>query len=195
MSTRARPHIRISLCCFLFLTNATRDKSRLPIVTLPFPGARIYLVFSVPVIQAVQKQVKTLAFQPIQVQFSVQLCGASKEAKRILEEEMDMEVGRFGNIFTAMHNALNPGRHQDALNLAMMEHVYESVEQLGQTLGVDVGSEQKRAGQMEISLFKWLRHHVTLATTNSVYGSHNPFRDEKVENAFWYHLLSPNYTS
>ncbi|KAF2812733.1 cytochrome P450 [Mytilinidion resinicola] len=112
--------------------------------------AKVYTVFSVPLIQAVQKQNKALAFEPIQAKFSVKLCGSSQEAYHILEEDMDTENGKYGNIYLAMHQALNLGKTLNELNQAMA-----------------------------------LRHHVNLATTDAVYGPHNPFQNPNVEGAFW----------
>lgn len=152
-----------------------RNKCGLPIVTLPLPGSRVYVVFSVPTIQSVQKQHKTLAFQPIQAKFSTKLCGTSKEAYRILEKDMDPENGQYGNIYVAMHRALNPGEILDELNRVTIDRVCEFVDRI-----------QPNSGQStELGLVEWLRHHVTLATTDAVYGPHNPFRDANVESAFW----------
>ncbi|TGJ76590.1 hypothetical protein E0Z10_g10866 [Xylaria hypoxylon] len=36
-----------------------------------------------------------------------------------------------------------------------------------------------------IKLNEWLRHHITLVTTDTVYGPHNPFQSKEVESAFW----------
>ena len=37
----------------------------------------------------------------------------------------------------------------------------------------------------KIDLWEWVRHVVTIATTESTYGPMNPFKDKDVEEAFW----------
>lgn len=135
----------------------------------------MYAVFSVPTIQSIQKQSKTLAFQPIQARFSVKLCGASKEAYRILEKDMDIENGHYGNIYLSMHNALNPGKTLNELNQVMLGRLCEFVDQL----------RPSPAASTNVRLVEWLRHHVVVATTDAVYGPHNPFRNPKIEDSFW----------
>ncbi|KAF2967250.1 hypothetical protein GQX73_g6348 [Xylaria multiplex] len=148
-----------------------RDQSQLPIVTLPLFGSRVYVVFSVPIIQSIQKQHKLFAFQPIQAKFSTKLCGASKDAYKILRRHIHEENGEFGTIYGVMHHALCPGKFLDEMNFISSERVRSSID------GIRPGTN--------IKLGEWLRHHVTLATTDAVYGPHNPFREKEVENAFW----------
>jgi hypothetical protein len=97
------------------------------------------------------------------------------DAYKILEKDMDPEAGQYGNIYVAMHRALNPGQTLDELNRVTIDRVCGFV-----------GNLRSEAWEVkEISLVEWLRHHVTLATTDAVYGPYNPFRDGKVENSFW----------
>ncbi|KAJ2999262.1 hypothetical protein NUW58_g57 [Xylaria curta] len=153
------------------LGRRSEDQCQLPIITLPFVGFTIYAVFSVPIIQSIQKQHKAFAFQPIQARFSVKLCGASKDAYKILQRDMNQEDGEYGAIFSAMHRALNPGGLLNEMNIVSADRVREAIN--------DIRSGTK------IKLDEWLRHQVTLATTDAVYGPHNPFQDKKVQNAFW----------
>ena len=37
----------------------------------------------------------------------------------------------------------------------------------------------------KIQLQQWLGHEMTMATTEAVYGPENPYKDPKVEAAFW----------
>jgi hypothetical protein len=36
-----------------------------------------------------------------------------------------------------------------------------------------------------MGLARWLRNTITIATTNSVYGPQNPYKDQSVQDAFW----------
>ncbi|OAK95751.1 cytochrome P450 [Phaeosphaeriaceae sp. SRC1lsM3a] len=40
-------------------------------------------------------------------------------------------------------------------------------------------------GPYDTNLFEWIKHEVTLITTDSVYGPSNPFRTSNVEQSFW----------
>ncbi|KAI9646486.1 hypothetical protein NHQ30_004479 [Ciborinia camelliae] len=51
----------------------------------------------------------------------------------------------------------------------------------------------------KINLWEWVRHEMTVVTTESLYGVENPYRDPKVEAGFWafsdasMNLLLPNF--
>jgi len=45
-----------------------------------------------------------------------------------------------------------------------------------------VGVKEERVS----GLFEFIRHKITLATTESVYGPHNPFKDIEIEKSFWW---------
>lgn len=70
---------------------------------------------------------------------------------------------------------MTPGTGLDGLNRVMIQNVTGSLESLR-----PIDGQPSR-----IWLAEWSRHEVTLATTNTVYGEHNPFKDSKVEQAFW----------
>lgn len=76
--------------------------------------------------------------------------------------------------YKILQPALAPGYALDSMNRAMIQNVAASPEKLQST---------KKAHR--INLAQWLTHEVTMATTNSVYGPRNPFKDAKVEKAFW----------
>ncbi|KAI1346611.1 cytochrome P450 [Xylaria sp. FL0043] len=148
-----------------------RGQCRLPIVTLPLVGSRVYVVFSVPMIQSIQKQSKSFSFEPIQAKFSTGLCGASKDAYDILQRDLHREGGVYGAIHNAIHHALSPGKFLNEMNMVSAGSVLHSINDI-------------RPG-IDIKLDEWLRHQVTLATTDAVYGPYNPFRVKEVEAAFW----------
>ena len=57
------------------------------------PGAKMYIVTSPELIQAVQKQPKTLAFPPIEAKFAHQICGTSAETHEILMKNVNGDEG------------------------------------------------------------------------------------------------------
>lgn len=40
-------------------------------------------------------------------------------------------------------------------------------------------------GEKAVQLFEYIRHEITMASTESVYGPQNPFRDPVIEDSFW----------
>ena len=59
--------------------------------------------------------------------------------------------------------------------------------------GTGTFNEVPRKGQRNwvpegtsVGLYGWLKEVVTLATTEGVYGEHNPYRKSRVRKAFWY---------
>ncbi|KAI0902951.1 hypothetical protein F4823DRAFT_637155 [Ustulina deusta] len=148
-----------------------RDQCQLPIVTLPLAGLRVYAVFSVPIVQSIQKQTQSFSFEPVQARLSMKLCGASKDAYKILQRDMHQENGVYGAIHRVMHRTLNPGDLLNKMRMVSAQCVRDSVNNIqpGATIKLD----------------EWVRHHVTLATTDAIYGPYNPFREKEVETAFW----------
>ena len=77
----------------------------------------------------------------------------------------------------AVYPALSPGPHLEAMNRVMIPNIKASLDKLR------VGEEGGRSRR--IVLGKWIRHELSRAITDSVYGPMNPFNDRKVEDAFW----------
>ncbi|KAI0802243.1 cytochrome P450 [Xylaria sp. FL0064] len=84
---------------------------------------------------------------------------------------MHREGGVYGAIHNAIHHALSPGGFLNEINMVSAGSVLHSVNNI-------------RPG-INIRLDEWLRHEVTLATTDAVYGPHNLFRVKEIEDAFW----------
>ncbi|KAL9622344.1 MAG: hypothetical protein Q9160_003355 [Pyrenula sp. 1 TL-2023] len=74
-----------------------------------------------------------------------------------------------------VHPSLAPGPGLDAMTRIMVSNVAMSMERLDETV-TEGGSLQLRS---------WLRHEITLASSNAVYGPMNPFLNKEVEDAFW----------
>lgn len=155
-----------------------RQQSQLPIYTLLVPGSKLYVVNGLDLIGAVQRQHKSLAFPPIEAKFAMTVCQSSQEANDILNLNVNGEEGDWGcsvDFYKSIHSALAPGQGLDGMNRLMIRNIATSIDSL---------KPIQKAGT-KIKLAKWLRHHITLATTNSVYGPMNPFQDPKIEEAFW----------
>lgn len=150
----------------------------MPIYTLRMPGTRMYVVNSTALIPVVQRQFMTLAFPPIEVRAVVNAMGASKTAEAILMKDVDAKDGNWNRAYPvsfskAIHPAMSPGPSLDAMNWAAIQSLAQVLETLA-----------AKAPRV-VDLFGWVRHEVSLATSDAVYGPMNPFRDTAIETAFW----------
>jgi hypothetical protein len=154
-----------------------RRKTNAPIFSIPILGSKIYVVASPKLISTVQRLTKSLAFEPIIAMATSSVAGCSTKAQAIINRNIDGSEGPRGYVITfskAIHSALMPGPSLDSMNRIMIQNIAASADRL--------------AGDspLFINLFKWLRHEITMATTNAVYGPANPYTDPVIENAFWY---------
>ncbi|KAK3372601.1 putative cytochrome P450 [Podospora didyma] len=158
--------------------SALYHQSRSPISTLPIPGQKMYIVNTPELVQAVQKQHKILAFPPIAVKFTKNVCGSSKEANEIVAINANGDDGDHGvsmATYAGMHAALKPGPDLDDMNRDMIQEIATLLDKL----------QPKDQKPRRISLYSWLRASITTATTRSVYGPLNPYEDQAVADAFW----------
>ena len=140
----------------------------------------MYIATTPELIQAIQKLPKALAFPPIEAKFASRICGSSEEANRILMKNVNGEDGDWGlsmEAYAGMRAALSPGPGLDDMNRIMIQNIAGSLDSL---------RPSSKAFGTRIELAKWLRQSVTAATTNSVYGPQNPFKDSQIADASWY---------
>ncbi|TLD14907.1 hypothetical protein PspLS_10793 [Pyricularia sp. CBS 133598] len=152
-----------------------RDKYNLPIYTLPLPGVRLYIVNFRPLISAVQAQFRTLSFCPLEAMFLRNIIGINDSTNAIIRRDLNSDGGYFMQFPKYIHDAVFPGPGLDSLNKRAIQVIAESLERL--TLSPNAARKVK--------LFEWARHEILMATTEAVYGPRNPFREPKMEKA-WY---------
>ncbi|KAF2115747.1 cytochrome P450 [Lophiotrema nucula] len=151
-----------------------RDKHDLPIYTIRLPGSRLYIVNSPSLIPAVQREFKALAFPPIAANGAKTVCGSSKTANDILDTNVNGEEGDWGysmTFYKRIHAALAPGPALDAMNRVMAEKISGSMDRL--------------EGEKTVQLLEFVKHEIAMASTDSVYGRKNPFKDPAIEERFW----------
>ena len=155
-----------------------RKSHGLSIYSLNLAGSIIYVATSIKLIKAVQKQHKILAFPSIAAQFVMIICASSEKANSILKTNVNGEQGDWGyamSFYKILHPSLSPGPTLDSMNRIMIQDIGACLERL----------KPRKGASRRLQLSKWLRHEVTMATTNAVYGPTNPFKDGDVEAAFW----------
>jgi hypothetical protein len=150
------------------------ERYKLPIYTIRLPGARLYVINATSLIPSVQRQHKVLAFPPLEAKLAMNVCGSSKTTNEILNTNVNGDEGFWGYSVThykALHPPLFPGPGLDAMNRVMAQKV--------------MGSLDSIQSSKTIKLFDFIKQEITLATTDSVYGQHNPFQDPAVVDSFW----------
>ncbi|KAF2260683.1 cytochrome P450 [Lojkania enalia] len=158
-----------------------RDKHHLPIYTLRYPFQRMYIINSPTLISAVQRQTKALTFQAIEDKFSILITDPSQHAKAIFLKETEQWANSAPGHQSPSHilyKGLTPGPGMDSMNRAMVNRLETAVEGLASALS---GSGAKKT----MKLFAWVKHEITMATTEGVYGPQNPYRDPEIQDAFW----------
>jgi hypothetical protein len=120
---------------------------------------------------------KALAFEPIVAAATSSMAECSAETLAKINTNLDGSEGPRGYVLTfskAIHSALVPGAALDFMNRIMIQDIASSADRLAEK------------GPVTVNLCEWLRHELTMATTNAVYGPGNPYTDPAVEQAFWY---------
>ncbi|GAB1317462.1 hypothetical protein MFIFM68171_07672 [Madurella fahalii] len=152
-----------------------RDKYRLPIYTLRMPGNRIYVVNSTSLIPVVQRQFRVLSFNALEASIAQDVIGVSKPVQEIIARDVSRDEGYLMSFPKYIHPAVHAGPHLDAMNKKAVEVLAEALDQ----------HAKNSKGSPKVKLFTWIRHELMLATTDSVYGPHNPYRDPNMEEAWF----------
>lgn len=125
-------------------------------------------------IPVVQRQYKDLAFPPLEAMGAMSVCGSSKIANDILNTNTNGEEGDWGysmTFYKTIHKPLSPGPELDAMNRVMAQNITASIDGI--------------KGKLVVSLFDFIKREIAIATTDSVYGPQNPFKDPAVADGFW----------
>lgn len=165
--------VRISFGNTILTCNYSK-KYDLPIYTLRLPGVRLYVINSLSLIPAVQRQYKKLAFPPLGANAAMSVGGISKIANDILQTNVNGEEGDWGysmTFYKMVHTPLSPGPMLDAMNRIMAQKIAASIDGITQ--------------QRSVQLFDFIKREIAIATTASVSGPQNPFNDPTVAVGFW----------
>ena len=103
----------------------------------------------------------------------MRICGSSKIANDILGTNVNGDEGFWGysiTFYKTIHTPLSPGPELDAMNRVMAQKVMASIDRLEEKV---------------VNFFDFIKHEITLATTDSVYGPQNPFKDPAIVESFW----------
>lgn len=124
-------YVPISLCPVahaeafqLTISQSNSQQTRSSMYMMTMPGQKIYVVMSPELIQAVQKQLKALAFPPLEAKFASRICDSSPQGQRIITESVaHHDSGLSVESYEAMRSALKPGVALDEMNRVMISNI------------------------------------------------------------------------
>lgn len=151
---------------------ADRREHDYDMYTLRVMGSRIYVVNSFSLISVVQKYYRTISWAPYMGHAIRWMTGTSKSTNDIMARDIVSDNGFFFGIKKHAFKALAPGPSLDILNASAIRAFADQI---------DVLAEERLH---QVSLFAWVRRQIILATTDAVYGPHNPFRTRSVQEAW-----------
>ena len=64
------------------------------------------------------------------------------------------------------------GKSPDRINRIMLQHLLPIIDDMGNNETVDLNS--------------WIRHAITIVSTNTTYGNSNPFKNQYIEESVWW---------
>ncbi|ETS80403.1 hypothetical protein PFICI_07932 [Pestalotiopsis fici W106-1] len=155
-----------------------RDTYGLPIYTLKMPGASLYVVNSLQLIQRIDRHILTVAFSPIQARVCDKVMCVSKSGMATIAGEKEVtEDGYLRSFPRSTAPGTSPGPGLDSLNRAAVNCFAASFDKLA------------KQESCTVKLYEWLRHEIFASTMEATYGPHNPFRKPELEQA-WFQFES-----
>jgi hypothetical protein len=137
---------------------------------------RTYVISSPSLILAVQRNSKALTFRAL-------LDAAAKVAGIQDMEQLNSDSDEPGltvhakSVHVIQKTMLGEGLNE--MNARMIGYMKVAID------GLDQQSDP-------IALHSWIKHAITIASSDAMYGPRNPYREPEVEKAFWY--LPPRVT-
>ncbi|KAK1244673.1 hypothetical protein MKX07_003472 [Trichoderma sp. CBMAI-0711] len=156
-----------------------------PILTLPVPGSRIYVVTEPSLAASVQRNTKTLSMTPLLPEITKRVLGLDQKTYHVISQNLDPEPGEPRGFFADVHDwvytSFGPGDYVNALSC---EAVQELCFQLLETIDETTGATGSVPGPVD--LLAWVRHMVTVGTAKAFFGPHNPIAEEPdLAQDFW----------
>lgn len=120
--------------------------------------------------RAVQKQPEAVKFEPLLELIQERLCQTSSEKLAQLRGQHSGEPSIYARLEHDMIPALS-GKSLDRINKRMLRLLLPLLGEIGDGKTID--------------LVGWIRHAITVVSTDAIYGDLNPFKNPLVEDAFW----------
>ena len=143
-------------------------------------SSKIYVITSPELVSAVNRNAKTLSFNPFIAQLGKRITNHDQATGLIVQHNLNGENGSgyVIDVHDGTLTALAPGKALEEMTLAMVHEVSICLDALDQK-GIDV-----------MDFFAWTRRTVTMCSTQAIYGPENPFtKYPELEKAFWFVFL------
>jgi hypothetical protein len=131
---------------------------------------RTYVISSPSLILAVQRNSKALTFEAL-MDAAAKLAGVQDMERLNSHQDESGHTVHVKSVQAIQNTMLGEGLNE--MNARMIGYMKVAIDSLDQQSG-------------PIALHSWLKHAITIASTDAMYGPRNPYRDPKVEKAFWY---------
>ncbi|EAS37010.2 cytochrome P450 oxidoreductase [Coccidioides immitis RS] len=144
-------------------------QSQLPAITINIFRQKIYLIYSPGLLAAAQRHAKYISFEPFAA-LAIRRAAGIKGNGPIVSSSSEKGRSSFDKqMKDAVHSVLL-GEAMVGITRASVAAIKKSVDDLRST---------------EVDLLTWCRHVLTMATTDSIYGPMNPYRNREAEAAIW----------
>ena len=135
-------------------------------------NGKLYVINDPTMAQAAFRH-KNLSFDPFTLAFAQRMVLVSDETMIPIRYPGDEKTPSFLNEYVkALHGAMVE-KYLNSMNTEALQRVSDTLNAFGETFETD-------------SLYYWLRTMMTLATSDALFGTHNPLRkDESLVDAIW----------
>ena len=138
-------------------------------------NGKVYIVTDPDLVSAVNRNSKTLAFNPFIAQLGKRITGHDEATSQIVQHNLNGESG--SGYVIEVHDgivaALAPGKNLEDMILPFLRAVSTHLNVL----------EKVRV----FKLFAWTREMVTMCSTRAIYGPENPFnKNPEYNDLFWW---------
>jgi hypothetical protein len=137
-------------------------------------GGKLYVINSPALVQSAFRS-RNLSFVPFMVEFSQRVLGLSDKVMEPFRAapNSEKEPPMITEIVQAIHAAMQP-KYLHTMNAKALEYVADALHSVPDN-GMDIAN-----------LYLWLRELITIATTEALYGSENPWKkDPALVDALW----------
>ncbi|KAG9230466.1 cytochrome P450 [Amylocarpus encephaloides] len=143
-----------------------------PIFTMPIFNSKTYIIQAPALVQSAFRN-KNLSFEPFMAEFAQRMLGVSnKTMAPSLTPATETRPSFMDEAHKVIHESLN-GPPLQKMNTDMLNTLSVSFNELGDSFQPE-------------SLFLWLRTMMTMATADTLFGTHNPLKDEpSPSDALW----------
>ena len=146
-------------------------KTPLPAFSLDMLFNKVYVIKSPELVSAVRRNHRSMSFEPVFTRTAECAGGIKGPGLQLLRGKESQGQGLGHHTVTTMRPTLL-GEGLDEMNTKMIECVQQSVQEL-------------RSHCHTVDLYDWCTLAMTIASTDAIYGPHNPYKQRKARHSYW----------